>query len=189
MNALWNLLANIVNHHQFESLLSTNDWSKKEIASFARDELTLVSADVQTKGRGQYGRSWHSQKGNLYASFCFFLDQDLCNPPALTYQMAQTISQLLIGYGMSCEIKIPNDLFVREKKIGGILCETVPFETQLGIIIGVGLNINMDHSTLEKIDQPATSFSNELGQTFDASLILDQLAHAINNKFKQIDYI
>lgn len=184
MKALWGLSVSIVEHHHFDTLSSTNDWAKEKLASFTQSELTLVSADVQTKGRGQFGRSWLSQKGNLFASFCFFLDHHLCNPLSHTHVMARTLSNLLVGYGVACEIKIPNDLFVGGKKIGGILCETVPFDKSLGIIIGVGLNINMDLSTLDKIDQPATSLSNELGQTFEVRPILVELARHFQNTLK-----
>ncbi len=60
----------------FETLPSTNEWAKAHLSSFDPIQLTLVTADTQTAGRGQYGRVWLSPpKSNLYLTFCFFIPE------------------------------------------------------------------------------------------------------------------
>ena len=174
-------------HHHFKTLTSTNDWAKEHMSSFKQTELTIISADVQTKARGQYSRSWLSQKGNLYVSFCFFENQETCTPIALTQAMANLLLKFIQEYGLHCTIKIPNDLMIKGKKIAGILCETVAFDHLTGVIIGVGLNINMDSATLDQISQPATSLKNELGKTFEIEPILDSIAKRFQDRLSHFD--
>lgn len=163
-------------HHHFDTLVSTNDWAKKELKTFHRDKLTLVTADEQTRGRGQYGRKWISPKGsNLYASFCFFIDENQQDPLSLTHVMAITIAQILKKREIPSHIKWPNDILVYRKKIAGILCETEYFAPQFGVIIGVGMNINMEEEELNKIEQPATSLKQEMRRPTEVSLILSEI--------------
>ncbi len=167
-------------HYHFETLASTNDWAKSQLETFAKDKLTVVTTDTQTRGRGQYGRTWISPKGkNLYASFCFFIEQDKYEPLALTRLLALSLARVLEGYGVVCRFKHPNDLLVNGEKIAGILSETIPFPPQLGVIIGVGLNVNMSKEELDQIDQPATSLKNETQKEWDIPKILEELQNTL----------
>lgn len=163
----------IIQYH-FETISSTNDWAKDHLLSFPHDKITRITADVQTKARGQYGRYWHSPFGNMYASFCFFLE----NPetPSLTFSFATSIVSLLEQYGVFSKIKWPNDIFVNGKKIAGILCETVPLSSsdqRCGVVVGIGMNINMDSKELSLIDQPATSLFVETGTLWSPAQIIE----------------
>ncbi len=163
-------------HYHFRLLSSTNDWSKEQIETFDPCALTLVTAEEQSKGRGQYGRRWIAPPHmNLYASFCFFTNEQQRDPLSLTHLMALSIVQTLEERGVIGKIKRPNDVMVNHKKIAGILCETVPFPHQLGIVIGVGLNVNMPASLLNTIDQPATSLLEETQQEWSIEGVLFDL--------------
>lgn len=163
-------------HYHFESLPSTNDWAKKHLETFDPDSMTLVTADVQTAGRGQYGRKWSSPKElNLYASFCFFIDENQQDPLSLTHVFAISVADLLKKHQVECQIKWPNDVMVKRKKIAGILCETEKFSSRFGVIIGVGLNVNMPKELLDEIDQPATSLLVETQKTWDKQQVLEAL--------------
>jgi BirA family biotin operon repressor/biotin-[acetyl-CoA-carboxylase] ligase len=163
-------------HHHFETLVSTNAWAMRRIASFPQDKLTLVTADEQTGGRGQYGREWVSPKGkNIYASFCFFINEDQQDPLSLTHVLAMSLAHVLETHGVSCQIKWPNDLLVDRKKIAGILCETQHIPPRFGVVIGVGLNLNMSDEELAKIGQPATSLKKETQKTWEISSVLDEI--------------
>ncbi|MEZ5315159.1 MAG: biotin--[acetyl-CoA-carboxylase] ligase [Chlamydiales bacterium] len=163
-------------HHHFESLISTNDWGKQKIHTFPPHALTLVTADYQERGRGQYGRRWISPKGdNLYASFCFFIDRDREEPLYFTYLLATSIIDCLKSFRLSCTLKWPNDLLVADKKIGGILCETKECSTKIGMIIGLGLNVNMSEEMFSKINQPATSLKCETKKVWKISRVLKKI--------------
>lgn len=163
-------------HHHFKSLSSTNDWAKRGMKLFPRDKLTLVSADRQTQGRGQFGRKWlSSEEGNIYASFCFFIDDDKQDAFALTHKFATSLVHVLKELGITAHIKKPNDLLVNQKKIAGILCETMQFPPKLGIVIGIGLNVNFDKTSLETVGQPATSLKIETGKEWETLPLLNRM--------------
>lgn len=164
-------------HHHFDHLKSTNDWSKEHLETFDKESLTIVTADTQTGGRGRYGRKWVSPVGeNIYASFCFFIDEDQQDPLSLTHLLAISIAKVLENRGIAAQIKWPNDVLVKRKKIAGILCETEYLAPHFGVVIGVGLNVNMDEKTLETVGQPATSLFVETGKNYAVSEILQELS-------------
>ncbi|MCH5173688.1 MAG: biotin--[acetyl-CoA-carboxylase] ligase [Bacteroidales bacterium] len=126
-----------------ESAESTNK-SMKEMAGTAGN-LSVIAAVEQTAGRGQGSHSWHSLKGqNLTFSM-------LCKPSCLhasdvlliTCAVTLGIRDYLLGNGVEARIKWPNDIWVGEKKICGILIEnSVESGEVRSSIIGVGLNLN-----------------------------------------------
>lgn len=160
----------------FEKIDSTNTWGKHHAHSFPRDKMTVVTADVQTEGRGRFQRPWKaSPMENITVSFCFFVDENfgiIGNiPQVLSIAAAQTFE----AFGLSPKLKWPNDILVSDKKISGILCETVPVENHICIVLGIGVNVNMDFDFLENIDQRATSLRVETGQCFVVNDVLMQL--------------
>jgi len=163
-------------HHHFKNLPSTNDWALEHLFSFDRDKITLVTAEKQPLGRGRYGRRWFSPgKENLYSSFCFFIEEDQQDPLSLTHVMAISIAKTLEERGIIGRIKWPNDILVFQKKIAGILCETKQLPNQFGVVIGVGLNINLSAEELKSVSQPATSMYIETQKTFEVEDILKSL--------------
>lgn len=167
-------------HFHFKTLPSTNDWSKENIATFDPKAITLVTADEQSAARGQYGRKWLAPHGlNFYASFSFFIEENQRDPLSLTHVMALSTIRVLEERGLQPRIKWPNDVMVQHKKIAGILCETQLFDGQIGVIIGIGLNINMPDELLKTINQPATSLFSETGRTWD----LEEISKSLQTYF------
>ncbi len=159
-------------YRHFESLPSTNDWAKTHLNTLSREALTVISADTQTQGRGRYGKRWISPAGeNLYATFVFFAPTP--DPIEITHLLALITSQILQEQGITSQIKWPNDLLVNRKKIAGILCEAVGDQ---GVVIGIGLNVNMPSESLILIDQPATSLFCETGVPQEIPPLLCTLA-------------
>jgi len=158
-------------YHHFECLASTQSWARTHLASCSPEKLTVITADCQTSGRGQYGRRWISPPGiNIYASFVFF-ERNL-DPLTLNHLLALSASHLLQTLGVTSQIKWPNDLMVDRKKIGGILCETTAEAT----ILGIGLNVNMPPEQLSNIDQPATSLLCHTGLSHPLPPLIEALA-------------
>ena len=77
--------------------------------------------------------------------------------------------------GFSPQIKWPNDILLSGQKVAGILTEAVTFEDRVGIVLGIGLNVNMSKELLKSIDQPATSLAQLGGQTWVVEQILEAL--------------
>lgn len=161
----------------FETIPSTNDWVKENFAQFDEEELTLVTANEQTAGRGRFKRKWVSPANlNLYATFCFFLPSNASYIANLPQVLAISVAQLLQFYGFKPILKWPNDILLSGKKIGGILCEIAAHQNKLVVINGIGLNINMPVSILEQIDQSATSLFVEKGIPFSVDKVADDLS-------------
>lgn len=169
-------------YHHFDALVSTNDTGKEQLPTFPREALTVISAQSQTGGRGQYGRSWISPAGeNIYASFCFFIAENQSDPLSLTHLLAINVCRLLMTHGITARIKWPNDVLVKHKKIAGILCETTHLAPYFGVTLGMGLNINMSEESLSRVGQPATSLFAETKHPHSPDALLHTLAESFAN--------
>jgi BirA family biotin operon repressor/biotin-[acetyl-CoA-carboxylase] ligase len=164
-------------YHIFESLDSTNEWAKRNLNTFARDQLTLVHAAYQTQGKGTHGRYWHAPAHlNLLLTFVFFVEEE-ADPLRLTHLLGIAICSWLQQQGIEAYIKWPNDIYVRERKLAGILCETQKIDSQDAIILGIGLNVNMHD--VSQINQPATSLFLETGVKWD----LNEMLMLVSDRF------
>ncbi len=130
---------------------STNSYLKQH-----RSELpdgTLVTAGLQTAGRGRRGHDWLADRGMLPLSLL------LKNPPhpdAVTLCAAVAVCEAL-GELLPEEkfgIKWPNDIILRGHKLCGILCESVCFGSSIDIICGIGVNISQTAEFFEKANIP-----------------------------------
>jgi len=126
--------------HLYRCLTSTNTelWS---LVDQGMPTGTSAIAQTQQAGRGQWGRQWQSEAGGLYLSLFLKprLTADLVSQ--ITFASSWGIAYQLRKLGVPVQIKWPNDLVVRGRKLGGILVETRVRSRQITqIVIGVGLN-------------------------------------------------
>ena len=136
----------------------------------------VIAAREQTNGRGRQDRKWlSSPHTNLCFSLFLKTDADLIKVPSLTMATAMGVTELLNSKGIRAAPKWPNDVLVNEKKICGILSERVEQASDHGIIVGVGLNINMSSEEADIIDRPATSMLIESGKAYDPGQVLEDL--------------
>ncbi|MEO1437270.1 MAG: biotin--[acetyl-CoA-carboxylase] ligase [Bacteroidota bacterium] len=164
--------------HHFESLDSTNTYAL-DLASKSRPaEGALIMADFQSAGRGQFGRTWESAHAeNLMISVILYptflpADRQFCLNQAVSLGVYETLA----AYPLSdVAIKWPNDLYVGDRKIGGMLIQNVLRGRHLETsVIGIGLNINQGEFA-RHLDR-ATSLRMETGQQFDRFEVLSKLA-------------
>ena len=132
----------------FNSLESTNK-TAKEVAA-VNDEGTVVVAEQQTKGRGRLGREWISpNRKGLYFSVILKPDTDPTKVAKLTLMGAAAVNRGLLDMGMESQIKWPNDIVIKGKKVAGILTE---MNCELGtinhIVIGIGINVNQSRDEI-----------------------------------------
>ena len=155
----------------YARLPSTNTFLKERLAVESNlPSGTVVAAREQTQGRGRLDREWFSSVGaNLTFSI---LLRGKFNPrqlPSASMAAAVAVAELLETEGLKPSLKWPNDVLVNGKKICGILSEGIAD----GVIIGIGLNVNMQNA--EHIDQPATSVLIETGKRRDIDELLGKL--------------
>ncbi len=144
---------------------STNTYAKSHARDFDPEKITLITADVQTGGRGRFSnRSWISKRGNLHMSLVLSISPN----PNLAQILALSALEVV---KLPIQIKWPNDLIFDDKKLAGVLVET----TSIGVILGLGMNVNTPIET----DQKTTSLKELSGKTWD----LNQLSLAIAKQF------
>ena len=126
-----------------ERVDSTNDEARRHISEI--DNLSVVSALEQTKGRGQRGNRWSSQPGeNLIFSLVVKDFRIKANEQsAISQATALSLVDLLSRHEIKARIKWPNDIYAGDEKICGILIENSLKGSEIDwSIIGIGLNVN-----------------------------------------------
>ncbi len=165
---------------------STNRYLKDLLAKNTLEDFTVVTCDYQKEGRGQRGNTWTSERGkNLTVSVLkHFSGFDVTGIPYLNLAVSLAILRALEGLAVpELKVKWPNDIMSGNKKICGILVETLLKGGQLKYgILGFGLNVNQ--ITFENLTQ-AASLKNITGEDYDLKrvlvLILEQLQLYLEN--------
>ena len=171
----------------FDTISSTNDYLLRKEKNKNKD-IKICIAEEQTKGRGRRGKSWISPKfKNIYFSLnSYFKKEDLSG---LSIAVALSVSKVLTKINVMSLIKWPNDLLVGNKKICGILIETAKVGELTKVVIGIGINVNMEYSEL--IDQEWTSIKLEKKQSVDRNSIITEMINQLCitlNKFEQEEF-
>ena len=153
---------------ELDEVDSTNDYVKRNLNKLPN--LSVVRCNYQTNGRD--GHVWQSKNGDdLLMSI---LVKDFKKPQDLhkmTQLVACSVAGLLDRYGIKAKIKWPNDIYVDDLKICGILVEAI-YQTDLeGVVVGVGLNVN-------SINGDYASMKMKTGQTYQVkSLMIAMLTY------------
>jgi BirA family transcriptional regulator, biotin operon repressor / biotin---[acetyl-CoA-carboxylase] ligase len=165
-----------INYLHFDTLDSTNTWTKNNAHALDPHQITCVTAAMQTAGIGRFKKPWVSPKGeNIYATLYFTLPKASSVLPHLALLLSFSCAKMLRAKGFHPEIKAPNDLLIEKKKVAGILCEVIDLNGVWGVILGIGLNVNMSQEHLDAIDQPATSLLQISGRAWDFDELLPPL--------------
>ncbi len=165
-----------IHYIHFDTIDSTNTWTKKNASTLDPSQLTCVTALEQTAGRGRFYRKWVSPKGqNIYATLYFCIPRNSPYIINLGQILSLSCVTVLKKKGFDPKLKWPNDILLAGKKVAGILCETVAFEDRIGIVLGVGINVNMSQDLLDSIDQPATSLAQLSDQTWNLEQIIEPI--------------
>ena len=171
----------------FDTISSTNDYLLRKEKNKDKD-IKICIAEEQTKGRGRRGKSWISPKfKNIYFSLNSYLKKE--DLSGLSIAVALSVSKVLTKINVMSLIKWPNDLLVRNKKICGILIETAKVGELTKVVIGIGINVNMEYSEL--IDQEWTSIKLEKKQSVDRNSIITEMINQLCitlNKFEQEEF-
>ena len=171
----------------FDTISSTNDYLLRKEKNKNKD-IKICIAEEQTKGRGRRGKSWISPKfKNIYFSLNSYLKRE--DLSGLSIAVALSVSKVLTKINVMSLIKWPNDLLVGNKKICGILIETAKVGELTKVVIGIGINVNMEYSEL--IDQEWTSIKLEKKQSVDRNSIITEMINQLCitlNKFEQEEF-
>ena len=147
-------------HRHLRSTDSTNDRAR-ELAQTGAPSGTIVTADEQSAGRGRYGRVWSAPPGKalLFSAILRPLDlEHALLPLAAPVAVCDAIESLA---PVDCRIKWPNDVWIEERKVAGILIEARPPDWA---VIGVGINVAIGEDEFpDDLRWPATSIGHGVG--------------------------
>ena len=128
-----------------------------------KDAVIVVSADRQISGKGREGRSWVSAGECVAVSFAFILPKNNWHAASLGAVLALAADAVLteiIGEPID-GIKWPNDLILKGCKIGGVISEIVKFGEVEIVVLGIGINLNVEKKDLpERPVWPAASIKD-----------------------------
>jgi len=168
--------------YYYDSIGSTMD-AAMEAGLNGAPEGTAILAETQTKGRGRLGRHWVSPKyKGIYMSLILRPKLMPQETPCLTLLSAVSVCEAIKEVtGIDANIKWPNDILVRDKKLGGILTElNAEVDEVRFIVIGIGINVNTDKAHLVA---HATSLKEEKQETVSRITLLKAILKKLEQNY------
>ena len=161
---VWESLWAIPSLHVFDALPSTSAWLRSREGELP--DFTTAIAETQSAGRGRNGDPWLSPPGGLWMSWS-------CRPrtpgaiPLVPIRTGLAVARAVRRlHDLSVGIKWPNDLWIGDRKLGGILCEAV----RGGVVVGVGLNV-ADAPECADCRTPPIALAEATGSTVSRSAL------------------
>jgi BirA family biotin operon repressor/biotin-[acetyl-CoA-carboxylase] ligase len=169
---------------RLDSIDSTNLEAMRQARAGAPEGLCIVARE-QTNGRGRLDRIWQSPKdAGLYFSMILRPHLEMNAWPLITFMTALAVSESLMkACALRADIKWPNDLYVNNRKVCGMLAETVETVAGPAAVIGIGINLKAESFPAELREQ-ATSVAEVTGAQPDPELILTSLVRAIAERYE-----
>ncbi|MFH1624404.1 MAG: biotin--[acetyl-CoA-carboxylase] ligase [Pseudomonadota bacterium] len=164
---------------------STNVVAKRLAMDGAR-EGTVVIAEEQTKGRGRLDRDWLSPAyKNILISLIFRTRVQPSQVFSLTMLTSLAIVKAIRSTTrLNALIKWPNDIYIGNRKAGGILTEFSAEQDRVDfVVVGIGLNVNFDPTICSEIKDSATSLSNVLGKKVSRIELLRSILEEIEKGY------
>jgi BirA family biotin operon repressor/biotin-[acetyl-CoA-carboxylase] ligase len=141
---------------------------------------TIVLADYQEAGRGRSGRSWIAPPGTS-VMLSVILQRDPAIATADYVMMMALAARDAIGASTNVDVRLkwPNDLLVRDRKVGGILGESSNQKGVDRVILGVGINVNFGDSVHTFLSSTATSLDLAAGHTLSREMVAAELIRSV----------
>jgi len=146
----------------------------------------LVVAESQRGGYGRRRRSWFSPKGGLWFSLALRPDIDAKDLPKLQIAIVLSLVDFLREeVGLEAGVKWPNDVVVGKRKICGVLLESKLGDKVEYVVVGVGLNVNVD-SFPENLRNVATSLLLETGREYNLRKALNKILERFSFYYRKV---
>jgi BirA family transcriptional regulator, biotin operon repressor / biotin---[acetyl-CoA-carboxylase] ligase len=156
---------------------STNERAR-ELALAGAPHGTLVTAAEQSAGRGRQGRSWSARAGSALLMSVVLRELEPTLPLAAAVAVCEACESLA---AVHCAIKWPNDVWIDDRKLAGILVEGRPQEGW--VVLGIGLNVaTAEDEFPEELRSSATSLRIEMGEPPPGERVLAELLGALDRR-------
>ena len=171
----------------FEKVSSTNTVAASMIREKRPEEGTVITASFQEGGRGQAGNTWESETGkNLLMSVILY---PVMVKPADQFIISQFVSLAVCDvvrmHTQDVSIKWPNDIYVSNDKIAGILIEHgIMGNTLASSVAGIGLNINQAVFTGDAVNP--ISLCMLTGKSHDIDTIASDLINSLDRRYRMV---
>lgn len=171
---------------RFDSLPSTNLEAAGRAIEGAAEGLCVVASE-QTAGRGRLQRQWISPKGaGLYFSVVLRPRIQQSSWPLITLAAALAVHDALLeAYSLKTDIKWPNDILSSNRKLCGILAETVDTTIGRALVLGIGINLTSSAFPPE-VQEIATSVQVETGKVPNLEIILRNLIIELERRYEML---
>lgn len=172
-------------YQYFDCLGSTNTYLR-DMGEDAQDGLVIVARE-QNAGRGQRGNSWEAEpQKNATFSMLVCPDVEARRQFVISEAVSLALVSVLDGYGIKACIKWPNDIYVGDKKICGILIEHAVMNSKVTrTVIGVGLNVNQE--TFVSDAPNPVSMKQLTGKEYSVEEVIERLAEDIAARMVKLD--
>ncbi len=168
-----------------EEVDSTNSYIMREIPNL--EAPAMVLAHTQTAGQGQRGNSWESEPGKNLTFSIFYRSSQL--PPMAQFSMSEAVALGVVDFlgehGIAAKVKWPNDIYVGDRKICGILIRHSILGNSVDYsVIGVGINVNQ-MKFLSDAPNPV-SMGQISGKAYDLSTLEIEIASIMERRLDSI---
>lgn len=186
MYKIKNLKTNYIGQKCFfyERIDSTQKEIWRRVADNKIDNGSIIVAQNQDSAIGTHGRSWYTQKNNNIAfSVALFPNCNIDLLNNFTFEIAEILVSIFKDlYEIELNIKLPNDLMINGKKVGGILTETKLQGNNVKVlVIGVGINTN-EKEISDEIKNIATSIKSEFNIEIDNKIVIGEFCNRLEDK-------
>ena len=172
---------------RLETIDSTNLEAIRQAKAGAPEGLCIVARE-QTAGRGRLDRTWQSPKdAGLYCSIVLRPAIEMSKWPLLSLVAALAVADSLVrSCSLKPDIKWPNDVCANDRKLCGILAETIETDQELAAIVGIGINLK-PAALSDDLRQTAISIEEVIDREPDAERILAELLQAFGERYKVLE--
>ena len=171
----------------FEQVESTNTLALE----MAANPETVIWAKSQTGGRGQQGRAFASPPGGLYFSLVLRPELAATDLPLVTLAAGVGCCRFIERHcDLDVDLKWPNDLYCRHRKLGGILTETTPISPNRSVMVVVGVGVNINTGTDDfpgEIRSLATSVYALTGRRYSLKSCLSSMVEEIMQQVRLLE--
>jgi BirA family transcriptional regulator, biotin operon repressor / biotin---[acetyl-CoA-carboxylase] ligase len=167
---------------------STNNYATQMVSKGAWEPGTVVIAHAQSKGKGLLTNKWESEVGKNVTLSVILAPTFL--PIHMQFLISKVVSlavyQVVSMFGVDVSIKWPNDVYIGQQKVAGILIENSIMGSILGSsVVGIGLNVNQMEFKSEAPNP--VSIAQASGQQLDVAAVIDLLLEQIDLLYKQLE--
>ena len=173
----------------FEHLSSTNKVAQDMLAEGNVNEGLVIYAGFQSAGKGQAGNTWDSEKGKnlLFSTILFPVDVSADEQFILNGAISLGICDYVSQFTKSVSVKWPNDIYVNNDKIAGVLIENSVIDNRIdSTVVGIGLNLNQENFS-PLLPNPV-SLKQVTGMEYDIKSALNDLLVRLDIRYRQMLY-